>query len=265
MEHQTINAYGNGYKPTEFGYDWLLNHEFAHEWFGNQLTNDDWDHMWLHEGFGSYMQPLYLQWLHGDREYEAWLLDQRRTLANDEPLVSGHGMTGEAVYSDETGPGLDIYYKGSLLLHSLRALIGDDAFFDATRQLVYGRTDPEPGNFEPRYGTTADFIEAVNAATGKDYRWFFDVYVFSAELPELVATRDATGLSLQWKAPGGKPFPMPVQVRVDGHDIDVPMTGGRGRVEMKPHALYTIDPHSRVLRAEPRFETWQEWKAAQGT
>ena len=265
MEHQTINAYGNGYKPTEFGYDWLLNHEFAHEWFGNQLTNDDWDHMWLHEGFGSYMQPLYLQWLHGDREYEAWLLDQRRTLANDEPLVSGHSMTGEAVYSDETGPGLDIYYKGSLLLHSLRALIGDDAFFEATRQLVYGRTDPEPGNFEPRYGTTADFIEAVKAATGKDYRWFFDVYVFSAELPELVATRDATGLSLQWKAPGGKPFPMPVQVRVDGHDIDVPMTGGRGRVEMKPHALYTIDPHSRVLRAEPRFETWQEWKAAQGT
>ena len=69
MEHQTINAYGNEYKKSEYGYDWLLQHEFAHEWFGNQLTNKNWDDMWLHEGFGTYMQPLYMQWLRGDMEY----------------------------------------------------------------------------------------------------------------------------------------------------------------------------------------------------
>ena len=263
MEHQTINAYGNGYQPTEFGFDWLLQHEFAHEWFGNQVTNADWDHMWIHEGFGSYMQPLYLQWLHGDREYDAWLLDQRRTLQNDVPLVSGKSMTEEAVYNDDTGPGHDIYYKGSVLLHTLRYLIGDQAFFDATRQLVYGTTDPRPGNFQPRYGTTRDFIDAVNAATGRDYGWFFDVYVFSAPLPELVATRDATGLSLRWKVAGDKPFPMPLQVRVDGRDIDVAMADGSGRIELPAHALYTLDPHSRVLRAAPRFKVWQEWTAEQ--
>ncbi|WP_242007631.1 M1 family metallopeptidase, partial [Luteimonas cucumeris] len=61
MEHQSINAYGNEYAKDEFGYDELLQHEFAHEWFGNQLTNTSWDDMWLHEGYGSYMQPLYLQ------------------------------------------------------------------------------------------------------------------------------------------------------------------------------------------------------------
>lgn len=263
MEHQTINAYGNGYKPTEFGFDWLLQHEFAHEWFGNQVTNADWDHMWIHEGFGSYMQPLYLQWLHGDREYDAWLLDQRRALQNDVPLVSGKSMTEEAVYNDDTGPGHDIYYKGAMLLHTLRGLIGDKAFFEATRQLVYGTTDPRPGNFQPRYGTTRDFIDAVNAATGRDYGWFFDVYVFSAPLPELLATRDASGLSLQWKVAGDKPFPMPLQVRVDGRDIDVAMADGRGRIELPPQALYTIDPHSRVLREEPRFKAWQDWSAEQ--
>ena len=53
MEHQTINAYGNGYKIAPEGYDWLFNHEFSHEWFGNQLTNADWNDMWLHEGFAS--------------------------------------------------------------------------------------------------------------------------------------------------------------------------------------------------------------------
>jgi aminopeptidase N len=68
MEHQTINAYGNEYKKDVYGFDWLLQHEFAHEWFGNQLTNLDNDDMWLHEGFGTYMQPLYLTvaaWRHG--------------------------------------------------------------------------------------------------------------------------------------------------------------------------------------------------------
>ena len=263
MEHQTVNAYGNGYKLTEFGYDWLLQHEFAHEWFGNQLTNSDWDDMWLHEGFGSYMQPLYLQWLHGDREYFAWLLNQRKTLKNKVPIVSGHTMTEAGISNSDDGPGNDIYYKGSLLLHTLRNLIGDAAFFTATRELVYGRPDPRPGNFQPRYGTTRDFIDAVNRATGADYGWFFDVYVYSAALPELVATRDASGLALAWQAPGGKPFPMPLQVRVDGRDVTVPMTGGQGRVALPPHALYTIDPHSRVLRAQPHLQAWQQWSAAQ--
>jgi aminopeptidase N len=48
MEHQTVNAYGNNYAKTAYGYDELLQHEFAHEWFGNQLTNTNWDDMWLH-------------------------------------------------------------------------------------------------------------------------------------------------------------------------------------------------------------------------
>jgi aminopeptidase N len=262
MEHQTVNAYGNDYKLTEYGYDWLLQHEFAHEWFGNQVTNADWDDMWLHEGFGSYMQPLYLQWLRGDREYDAWLLTQRKTLANKVPIVSGRSMVEDAVYNDRTGPGNDIYYKGSLLLHTLRNLIGDQAFFAATRELVYGNTDPKPGNFKPRYATTRDFIDAVDKATGRDYGWFFDVYVYSAALPELVATRDASGLSLQWKAPGGKAFPMPLQLRVDGRDIEVPMADGRGHVDLPPHALYTIDPHSRVLRALPYIDAYQSDMAA---
>ncbi len=258
MEHQTINAYGNGYKLTEYGYDWLLQHEFAHEWFGNQVTNVDWDDMWLHEGFASYMQPLYLQWLRGDREYDAWLLDQRKTLANKVPIVSGHAMTESDTYNGKTGPGNDIYYKGSLLLHTLRNLIGDKAFFAATRELVYGTQDPRPGNFKPRYASTKDFIGIVNRVTGHDYGWFFDTYVYSAGLPELVSTRDRQGLSLAWKASGDQSFPMPIQVRVDGRDIDVAMRGGHGHVDLPAHALYTIDPHSRVLRARPYLEAWKD-------
>ena len=263
MEHQTINAYGNDYKKGEFGYDWLLQHEFAHEWFGNQLTNVNWDDMWLHEGFGSYMQPLYGQYLRGDAAYYAQLHGQRTSLANKYPVVSGKPMLEEAVYDKEHGPGNDIYAKGSVMLHSLRELIGDEAFFAATRRLVYGTDQPRPGNFAPRYASTGDFIDIVNDVTGKDYRWFFDVYLYSAALPELVATRHADGLALRWKTAGDKPFPMPVDVRVGGVDGDVvtvAMTGGTGHVDLPDDAVYTLDPHSRVLRALPHIVTFQQDK-----
>ena len=263
MEHQTINAYGNDYKQSEYGFDWLLQHEFAHEWFGNQLTNVNWDDMWLHEGFGSYMQPLYGQYLRGDAAYYAQLHGQRTSLANKYPVVSGKPMLEEAVYDKEHGPGNDIYAKGSVMLHSLRELIGDEAFFAATRRLVYGTDQPRPGNFAPRYASTGDFIDIVNDVTGKDYRWFFDVYLYSAALPELVASRDADGLVLRWKTAGDKPFPMPVDVRVGGVDGDVvtvAMTGGTGHVDLPDDAVYTLDPHSRVLRALPHIATFQQDK-----
>jgi aminopeptidase N len=261
MEHQTINAYGNDYKKDKYGYDWLMQHEFSHEWFGNQLTNADWDDMWLHEGFGSYMQPMYLQYLRGEREYHAALLDQRAALSNKYPIVSGKPQTEASVYDREHGPGLDIYYKGSLMLHMLRGLIGDAAFLKTIRLAVYGTDDPQPGHFQPRYVSTRDYIAIVRDVTGKDYGWFFDVYLYRAALPELLAERDASGLALRWKTPDAIAFPVPVEVRIGGNDgrtVTVPMADGRGHVDLPAGELYTLDPQSKLLREEPRFAAAQK-------
>ncbi len=262
MEHQTINAYGNDYKKDENGYDWLLHHEFAHEWFGNQLTNANWTDMWLHEGFATYMQPLYLQWLRGDMEYMAALMKQRAALINRFPVASGRPLTGQEVYDDERGPGHDIYFKGSLVLDTLRQLIGDEAFFAATRELVYGTDEPRPGEFTPRYATTRDFTEAVKRHAGRDYDWFFDVYLRSTALPELLATREGGRLQLRWRTERDRPFPMPVEVRVGDHVERVAMRGGHGSVRIRDGESYTLDPHSRVLRALPHIPEFQADKKA---
>lgn len=261
MEHQTINAYGNGYKRDANGFDWLLQHELAHEWFGNQVTNENWDDMWLHEGFGTYMQPLYAGWLNGERNYQAGMQTQRNALANRFPIVSGRPLSNAAVYDGAVGPGNDIYYKGSQILHTLRLLIGDDAFYEATRRLVYGRPDPRPGNFQPRFSTTPEFVAIVNAVTGRDLDWFFDAYLYQAALPDLIETREGERLTLEWRTGDGGPFPMPVEVSVDGVTHTLPMTGGRGELTVPPRAHVLIDPQNKVLRRLEAIDRLNAWRA----
>ncbi len=262
MEHQTINAYGNGYKLDGKGYDWLLHHELAHEWFGNQMTNRNADDMWLHEGLGSYMQPLYLRWLHGEQLMQAELLSQRRGLLNKFPVVSGEEKSEDEVYQSDRGPGLDIYNKGSLIAHSLRMLIGDEAFFTSVTRLVYGTATPRPGEFQPRNATTDEFLAIINEETGQDLTWFFRGYLYQAPLPDLRQTRANGELALEWVTGDGGAFPMPVEVEVDGRLQTVPMTGGRGRIAVADGAHVLIDPAGKVLR---RLAYIEEWKAATGS
>ena len=257
MEHQTINAYGNAYKLDGRGFDWLLHHELSHEWFGNQLTNRNADDMWLHEGLGSYMQPLFDRWLNGERFMQASLLEQRRDLINKFPVVSGTIKSEDEVYKGDIGPGLDIYNKGSLIAHSLRMLIGDAAFFRSVTRLVYGTADPRPGSFQPRYGTTDELLAIVNEETGRDLTWFFRGYLYQAALPDLKQTREGDGLALEWVTGDGGVFPMPVEVEIDGRRQTVAMTDGRGRIAAPPTAHILIDPDNKVLRRLDFIEAWQ--------
>ncbi|KQM63680.1 peptidase M1 [Sphingomonas sp. Leaf17] len=265
MEHQTINAYGNDYAKAPEGFDWLFQHEFAHEWFGNQLTAANWDDYWLHEGYGSYMQPAYGRWREGEARYATMMDAQRSQIANLKPITTGRIRTEEEVYeASKGGAGLDIYMKGSWMLHTLRGLIGDAAFRDVTRRAVYGRPDPKPGNFKPRFGSTAEYQAIVAQVTGKDYRWFFDVYLRQAALPELVQTRVGDTLTLSWKVPGNGRFPMPVEVQIGDRIERVAMTDGTATLSVPAGAHVIIDPFARALRYSQQIEDYRNWRAGKG-
>jgi len=258
MEHQTINAYGNNYAKDATGFDWLFQHELAHEWFGNQMSAANWDDYWLHEGYGQYMQPLYGRWREGEARYAVMMEKFRNQIENKAPIVSGRILTEEEVYEEEKGgPGGDIYVKGAWVLHTLRNTIGDKAFWEVTRRLVYGRADPRPGNFQPRFATTPEYIAIVNQVTGKDMTWFFDVYLRQAALPELIETREGDQLKLRWKTPGGKPFPLPVEVQVDDKVETVTMDGGKGSIAIPADAHVVVDPASRILKRSEAVEAAQ--------
>ncbi|MFQ5571156.1 MAG: M1 family metallopeptidase, partial [Rhodothermales bacterium] len=112
MEHQTVIAYGANFDNgsmtggRDWGFDALHHHELAHEWWGNLVTNADWSDMWLHEGFGTYMQALYAESLHGDSTYHAYMENMRRGIANRIPVAPRGTRSAAQIY------GGDIYSKG---------------------------------------------------------------------------------------------------------------------------------------------------------
>lgn len=260
MEHQTINGYGEQYKRGKHGFDQLLHHELAHEWFGNAMTHLRPLDAWLHEGYGAYMQAVYAQETTGamgyfDRMYGAYT-ESEHCLPVVNPAVDDVG---------EAFDNRDIYTKGAWLLHTLRNYIGEAAFWAGTRRLVYGTSEPWSLTYPiaPRYRTTGDFIRIMSEEAGEDLTWLVETYLYEAGMPELQTQRSADRLELAWKVPGDRPFPMPVTVSVDGEERRVAVSKVPTAITVPAEARLVIDPHSEVLRALPIIGDCSEQTDAQ--
>jgi aminopeptidase N len=242
MEHSTATAYGNKYRFAPDGLDWLLLHEFGHEWWANLISNADWRDMWIHEGFQSFMDSFYIEQTRGKEAYFAAMKGRRRAIQNRAP-VAPRAETTSAAY------GGDIYDKGALTLHALRYLIGDEAFLRSIRLMAYPTAASERwvDGRALRSVTTDDFVSIASDSARRDLRWFFEVYVRQAKLPVLRSTSSGGVLSLEWVAPEGLAFPMPIDVVVDGKTVRVPMTGGKGSVSFTG-AEPVVDPKGWVMR-----------------
>jgi aminopeptidase N len=247
MEHQTINAYGKKYVRDTSGFDWLLHHELAHEWFGNLITHRELNDAWLHEGFGFYMQPVYSLYKFGEAAYSHSMYQSYLGLMNCYPVVMEGEITSDQAFNS------DIYGKGGWTLHTLRWLIGDELFWQATRQLLYATTETShlPYPIAPRYRDTQDFINIVNKLTGEDYSWFFKVYLKQADLPKLQQTRTDNKLVLKWQTPGDLAFPMPITISINGKSTIYTMPDDQVTLDINQQDHLIIDPQMKVLRYLP--------------
>jgi aminopeptidase N len=247
MEHQTIIAYGNGFKNEK--YDWLHNHELSHEWWGNLVTCRDWKDMWIHEGFGTYMQPLYREKREGRDAYNQEMQGQH--CKNLTPVAPREHRDSAQIYSGDSGN--DIYRKGSWVLHTLRWQLGDEKFFASLRRFCY----PDDAHRKATDGSqvrlvdTDDYVKLCSEIAGSDMTWFFEVYVRQPALPKLESELAGGTLHLRWVTPGKLSFMLAVPVVVDGKEVRVAMTDGKGEVKVGD-AKWTIDPEQRILIDRPR-------------
>ncbi len=173
MEHQSAIAYGNKYRNHfHYNFDYIILHETAHEWWGNSVTANDYADIWLHEGFATYSEALYVEKKYGYEEYLKFLLVYALFIRNERPVVGPRDVN----YWDYWDA--DVYMKGALILHTLRNIIQDDSLFMNILRSFYQ-------HYRYRIVKTEDFISLVNQMTGKDFTIFFNQYLFNRSCPEL--------------------------------------------------------------------------------
>lgn len=243
MENTTCTSFGDIYVGESAE---LVNvHELGHHWFGDDVTLADWRDVWLNEGFASYTEALWYERTYGQEgltEYLDWQRDvyyQWKSSEGDFSLYDPGYLFGGTVYD-----------KGSWVVHMLRGIVGDDAFFHALQQ------------YTERYAfanaSTSEFEESFEDSTGADLAWFFDGYVYGTGEPTLSFGYQAVdgGVVVAIEADTQMPLPIPLRVvQVDGSVSDtrvtlnsssicalLPADSAVGQVELDPDLwLLTLD------------------------
>ena len=246
MENAGAIFYHEGSAKGDGSSEGLIAHEIAHQWFGNTATEADWPHLWLSEGFATYLTSVYFEHKAGPERLRTDLRGQRdRVLAlwatAPEPLV-------DTVYADPNELlTANPYQRGSWVLHMLRARLGDAAFFEGVRHyyLRHARAN----------ATTDDLRRSLEAVSGHDLRAFFAQWTRRAGQPRLEGTwtYDAAArevvVALRQTQPG-EPFAFPLDVGVDGavHPVEVDAASETLRLPAPARpAAVVLDPNVRLL------------------
>lgn len=207
MEHQSAVAYGNEYKMGYLGrdlsgtgiglkWDFIIIHESGHEWFGNSITAADIADMWIHEGFTTYSEAVYVECRWGKQEALEYLKGLRRGIGNRSKIIGEYGVNSE-------GSG-DMYPKGANLLNMIRSLYDND-------ELWWKTLKEYTEKYRHQIITTRDTENYFDQATPVDLKPVFDQYLRHPELPELQLRRNGDRLSYRWEADVAG-FNMPVDV-----------------------------------------------------
>lgn len=255
MEHSTIIAYGNEFKMNDDGFDGLMFHELGHEWWANLVTATDWRDFWIHEGFQSFMDDLYVEHLKGREAYLAKMAKRFKATRNKQPVAPREPKIAYQVYMAAPkyvkGDG-DIYGKGACFLHTLRYLIGEDAFFRALRRMAYPRKEMETwtDGRQRRFANTDDFLTISEEESKMKLDWFFELYLRQPKLPKLKTDKKDGKLVLSWETPNNMPFPMPVDVEMNGKIQRVEMPNGTGSIGIEGTPV--VDPKGWVLRVQKK-------------
>jgi aminopeptidase N len=160
----------------------LIAHEIAHQWFGNCVTEADWHHVWLSEGFATYMTELYFESTQGSERLESDMKKARELILkfydkNKKPIVD----TTITKLMDLLS--VNSYQKGAWVLHMLRNKIGNDVFMSGLK-LFYER-------FYNSNALTSDFTDIMEEVSGADLDTFFKQWLYTGGQPELSISQKA--------------------------------------------------------------------------
>ncbi|MDT0688497.1 M1 family metallopeptidase [Salegentibacter sp. F188] len=213
MEHQSAVAYGNHYMNGYLGndlsgtghglsWDYIIIHESGHEWYGNSITTKDIADMWVHEGFTSYTEAIFVECEQGKENALEYLKGLRRNISNQSPIIGDYGVNAE-------GSG-DMYAKGANLLNTIRSIYRNDELWWKTLR-DYTET------FKHKTVTTQHVEDFFNEPIATNLQPVFDQYLRQSAIPEFQLKQEGETISFRWEA-DVQNFTMPVDVLIDGEE-----------------------------------------------
>jgi len=186
MENASAIFYADeGFRRGTMG-DGVVAHETAHQWFGDAVTERDWPHLWLSEGFATYFAALWTRAARGESAFRAQMADIRRTILADSISVTKRPVIDTIETNLFALLNRNSYEKGGFVLHMLRNEIGDRAFFDALRAYYAAHKHAT--------ATTDDLRAAMEREAKRPMIWFFDQWLRRPGFPSVTA---------EWSYDGG--------------------------------------------------------------
>ena len=228
MEHQSAVAYGNKYKKGYMGFDlsgtgvgmffdYITIHETGHEWFGNSITSTDIADMWIHESFTTYSETVFIECMKGYDDAMKYINGQARNVKHDKPIIGQYGVNNE-------GSG-DMYYKGSLLLNTLRHVIADD---EKWWKMLYDYSE----TFKKKIITSDTVIDYFNKASGTDLTPIFRQYLYTNQVPIFIYKIEGDYLYYHWDNVMGD-FNMPIDIGFEDKKIRLNPTLKEQKIKLK--------------------------------
>ncbi len=251
MEHQTNTTFGdrliNGYRS----YEWIVTHELAHQWFGDKITCFDWRHIWLNEGFATYTEALFSEHFYGQTAFQNRMANFRSQYFNEDSYMRYPIFDPPPDYLFGSAE----YEKGAWVLHMLRHVMGDPAFFAGmyaySDSLAYGNasTDDFQGVMEQHHGSSLAwfFDEWIYDQGHPAYRFGYDTQAYDGQVNFLFQVRQD-----QSHAPV---FTMPIDVRLQGTGFDTTVTFWNTQADQhfsvflqSTPSTVTVDPGEWILK-----------------
>jgi aminopeptidase N len=209
MEHQSAVTYGNrfanGYLERDWTgvgistrFDFIIIHESGHEWFGNSVTAADRSDMWIHEGWTTYLECLYVEYMYGHEDALRYVNAYKAKVRNERPIITERGTNST--------PPQDQYFKGALFLNTLRSVVNDDRQWWTLLRDLYQR-------FKYQTIMTEDIIDFFNRRTRMDLTPIFNQYLRHTAIPTLELKFDEANSTVSYRWKTDEPaFAMPVKV-----------------------------------------------------
>lgn len=187
-------------------------HEIAHQWFGNSVTEKDWDEVWLSEGFATYFTLLFIEHQYGRDEFLEGLRSSKKSVDAFYQKNPGYRLIHDNLKDMNDVTTSQIYQKGSWTLHMLRGVVGTENFWKGIK-LYYGK-------YRDSHATVADFRRAMEEVSGKDLAVFFDQWLYKPGTLKYSGTwrfdpnRNQVTIKLDQIQSDGSFFKMPVEIAV---------------------------------------------------